>query len=156
MDEKHKGLMYEPQVEDLIAFTHVKPKCIDDLNRSSRHYLIAYVSRIPNPDETPDAHESQILSSKSIDYGKQDTRKSKRQKHFAVYLMPMTTILCVWGTLNSQEGNINIIKKVLQPNSDDVNYCTTCSPIQSCSPVCVLFPGKTTTNGIVPHLGHFV
>ncbi|CAN6572652.1 unnamed protein product [Malus baccata var. baccata] len=132
--QKHNGLMYEPQVGDLIALTDVKPKCIDDLNRSPRYYVIAYVNKVPDPEEFPDAHEFQILSSKPIDYGEQDTQKSKRQKHFAVYLMNMTTNLRVWCALNSKEGNTNIIKKVLQPSSHDANSCTTCSPIQSCSP----------------------
>ncbi|XP_009341860.2 uncharacterized protein LOC103933883 [Pyrus x bretschneideri] len=133
-DQKHNGLMYEPQVGDLIALTDVKPKCVDDLNRSPRHYVIAYVSKVPNPDEFPDAHEFQILSSKPIDYGEQDVQKSKRQKHFAVYLINMTTNLRVWGALNSKEGNTEIIQKVLQPSSHDANSCTTCSPIQSYSP----------------------
>jgi hypothetical protein len=34
---------YEPEVGDLIALTDVRPKCIDDLNRPKRFYLIAYV-----------------------------------------------------------------------------------------------------------------
>jgi len=118
---EHNGLMYEPQVGDLIALTDVKPKCIDDLNRSPRHYVAAYVSKAPDPDEFPDAHRSiwnfQILSSKPIDYGEQDGQKSKRQKHFAVYLMNMTTNLRVWCALNPKEGNKNIIQKVLQPHS---------------------------------------
>ncbi|KAM1012040.1 hypothetical protein ACFX2C_047316 [Malus domestica] len=133
-DQKHNGLMYEPQVGDLIALTDVKPKCIDDLNRFPRHYVAAYVSKVPDPEEFPDAHEFTILSSKPIDYGEQDGQKSKRQKHFAVYLMNMTTNLRVWCALNSKEGNTNIIKKVLQPNSYVVSSCTTCSPIQRCSP----------------------
>ncbi|RXH90699.1 hypothetical protein DVH24_035463 [Malus domestica] len=133
-DQKHNGLMYEPQVGDLIALTDVKPKCIDDLNRFPRHYVAAYVSKVPDPEEFPDAHGFTILSSKPIDYGEQDGQKSKRQKHFAVYLMNMTTNLRVWCALNSKEGNTNIIKKVLQPNSYVVSSCTTCSPIQRCSP----------------------
>ncbi|KAM2017071.1 hypothetical protein EV2_048385 [Malus domestica] len=133
-DQKRNGLMYEPQVGDLIALTDVKPKCIDDLNRFPRHYVAAYVNKVPDPEEFPDAHEFTILSSKPIDYGEQDGQKSKRQKHFAVYLMNMTTNLRVWCALKSKEGNTNIIEKVLQPSSHDVNSCTTCSPIQSCSP----------------------
>jgi senataxin len=39
---------YESEVGDVIALTDVRPKCIDDLNRPKRSYLIAYVHGAKN------------------------------------------------------------------------------------------------------------
>lgn len=36
---------YEPQKEDLIALTNVRPKCIDDLNRPMRSYVVGLVQK---------------------------------------------------------------------------------------------------------------
>ncbi|GLT68635.1 hypothetical protein SLA2020_408460, partial [Shorea laevis] len=41
--EKSKGT-YQPSAGDLLALTGIRPKCIEDLNRSKNPYLIAYVS----------------------------------------------------------------------------------------------------------------
>ncbi|XP_062002779.1 uncharacterized protein LOC133720466 [Rosa rugosa] len=123
-DENHKGLMYEPQVGDIIALTNVRPKCIDDLNSPPRFYLIAYVDQANDIDEFPDDLQFKILSSKPINYGESDMHKSKRETLFAVYLMNLTTNLRVWKALNSEEGNTNIISKVLQPKSDDGDSCS--------------------------------
>ncbi|PQM40345.1 helicase sen1-like [Prunus yedoensis var. nudiflora] len=91
VDQNHKGPMYEPQVGDLIALTNVKPKCIDDLNRPQRFYLIAYVDGVTDLEKFPDDFEFKILSSKPIGFGEQETQQSKRETLFAVYLMNMTT-----------------------------------------------------------------
>ena len=117
-DENLKGLMYEPQVGDIIALTNVRPKCIDDLNRPPRFYHIAYVSKANDIDEFPDDLQFKILSSKPINYGEPDTRTSKREPLFAVYLMNLTTNVRVWKALKSKEGNTNIINKVQKPKSD--------------------------------------
>ncbi|BBG98601.1 P-loop containing nucleoside triphosphate hydrolases superfamily protein, partial [Prunus dulcis] len=134
VDKNHKGPMYEPQVGDLIALTNVKPKCIDDLNRPQRFYLIAYVNGGTNLEKFPDDFEFKILSSKPIGLGEQDTQQSKRETLFAVYLMNMTTNIRVWDALNSEGENKNVIEKVLQPNSDDGSSCTVCFPKEKCSP----------------------
>ncbi|CAL2244485.1 unnamed protein product [Prunus armeniaca] len=134
VDKNHKGPMYEPQVGDLIALTNVKPKCIDDLNRPQRFYLIAYVDRVTDLEEFPDDFEFKIRSSKPIGFGEQDTQQSKRETLFAVYLMNMTTNIRVWTALDSEGGNTNVIEKVLQPNSDDGSSCTVCFPKEKCSP----------------------
>ncbi|XP_021823824.1 probable helicase senataxin isoform X2 [Prunus avium] len=134
VDQNHKGPMYEPQVGDLIALTNVKPKCIDDLNRPQRFYLIAYVDGVTDLEKFPDDFEFKILSSKPIGFGEQDTQQSKRETLFAVYLMNMTTNIRVWNALNSEGGNTNVIEKVLQPNSDDGSSCTVCFPKEKCSP----------------------
>ncbi|KAK9950623.1 hypothetical protein M0R45_006103 [Rubus argutus] len=131
-DENKKGLMYEPQVGDIIALTNVRPKCIDDLNRPPRFYLIAYVDGASDIDEFPDDLEFKILSSKPINYGEPDMKKSKREPLFAVYLMNLTTNIRVWKALNSEEGNTDIINNVLQPKSDDGDSCSICSFKEKC------------------------
>ncbi|XP_024191154.1 uncharacterized protein LOC112195054 isoform X2 [Rosa chinensis] len=131
-DENHKGLMYEPQVGDIIALTNVRPKCIDDLNRPPRFYLIAHVDKANDIEEFPDDLQFKILSSKPINYGEPDMHKSKRETLFAVYLMNLTTNLRVWKALNS-EGNTNIINKVLQPKSDDGDSCSVCFSKEKCN-----------------------
>ncbi|XP_062002417.1 uncharacterized protein LOC133720228 isoform X1 [Rosa rugosa] len=131
-DENHKGLMYEPQVGDIIALTNVRPKCIDDLNRPPRFYLIAYVHKANDIDEFPDDLQFKILSSKPINYGEPDMHESKRETLFAVNLMNLTTNLRVWKALKS-EGNTNIINKVLQPKSDDGDSCSVCFSKEKCN-----------------------
>ncbi|XP_059449161.1 uncharacterized protein LOC132180378 isoform X2 [Corylus avellana] len=113
-DEEEKN---EPQKGDVIALTDVIPKCIDDLNRPKRFYLIAYVlgprhiltGTIP------------ILASKPI-WTDQDVHKyeNKKQPLFAVYLMNLITNVRIWRALNPPKGgNTNIIETVLQANSAD-------------------------------------
>ena len=36
-------MIYELEVRDIIAITGVRPKCIDDLERPNRSYLVAFV-----------------------------------------------------------------------------------------------------------------
>jgi senataxin len=113
---------YEPEVGDLIALTDVRPKCIDDLNRPKRSYLIAYVHGAKN--ETSD--KIPILASKPIfteqdmyKYKKETPFGNKKETLFAVYLVNMTTNVRIWKALNPEPegGNTNIIKTVLRPNS---------------------------------------
>ncbi|CAL2229729.1 unnamed protein product [Prunus armeniaca] len=125
---------YEPVVGDIFALTNIRPKCIDDLNRPTNFYLIAYV--LGSKDDSSD--KLSILSSKPISgEGYKQIIKSKRETLFAVYLMNMSTNVHVRKALNSEETNTNIIKNVLQvqPNSSDgENSCTTCFSKDMCSP----------------------
>ncbi|BFG15843.1 hypothetical protein CerSpe_021170 [Prunus speciosa] len=124
---------YEPAVGDIFALTNIRPKCIDDLNRPSNFYLIAYV--LGSKDESSD--NLQILSSKPISGEGYKQIKSKRVILFAVYLMNMTTNVRVWKALNSGETNTNIIKNVLQvqpSSSDGENSCAICFSEDMCSP----------------------
>ncbi|KAL6228284.1 hypothetical protein ACLB2K_002237 [Fragaria x ananassa] len=125
-------MMYEPQAGDIIALTNVRPKCIDDLNRPPRFYLIAYVAKANDIDEYPDLLQFKILSSKPIKYGEAGMNKSKREKLFAVRLINLMTNVRVWKALNSEEGNTNIINKVLQPKSDDGDSCSVCFSKEKC------------------------
>lgn len=105
---------YEPEVGDLIAFTNMRPKSVDDLNRIKRYCHMAYVCG--SKDEFTD--EISILLSKEM-HNNFDLRTNKPQKLYAVYLINMTTNVRIWNALNSKfEGsNLNIIKELLQPYS---------------------------------------
>lgn len=112
----HDVVKYEPEFGDLFAFTNIKPRSINDLNRTNRYCQMAYVcgSKDEYTDEIP------ILLSKYMemdDNKNSDFRRNKAQKLYVVYLINMTTNVRIWKFLNSQlEGsNMNIIKKVLQP-----------------------------------------
>lgn len=114
---------YEPEAGDLIALTHLRPKCIDDLKRDRNSYRIAYVlgAKQKSSDMLP------ILTSKPINGGGQLVGKyikSKSDTLFAVYLMNMTTNIRVWKALNSELGaNTNLFRNVLQPaNSSHVFF----------------------------------
>jgi hypothetical protein len=115
--EKDEG-KYEPESGDLIALTYVKPKCIDDLNMPKRFYLIAYVLR-PRDLETDEFSMVSILASKPILTDEEYMHKYEKGTLFAVHLMNMTTNVRIWKALHpdSEGGNRNIIKTVLQANS---------------------------------------
>jgi hypothetical protein len=115
--EKDEG-KYEPESGDLIALTYVKPKCIDDLNRPKRFYLIAYVLR-PRDLRIDEFSTVSILASKPILTDEEYMHKYKKGTLFAVYLMNMTTNVRIWKALHPdpEGGNTNIIRTVLQANS---------------------------------------
>ncbi|KAH7851793.1 hypothetical protein Vadar_016547 [Vaccinium darrowii] len=117
--------MYEPEFGDLIALTEVKPKRIDDLDGPKSPYLIALVQRVSN-------EKIEILASKPIvlhEDGDRERRGDKKKRSlFVVYLTNMITNLRIWVALKSElEGdNMNIIKRVLQPDSTIEESCTKC------------------------------
>jgi senataxin len=104
----------EPQKGDVIALTDVRPKCIDDLNRPKRFYLIAYVLGPRNAL----TDTISILASKPI-WTDQNVHKyeNKKQPLFAVYLMNLITNVRIWDALDPPEGGNTIIETVLQANS---------------------------------------
>jgi len=116
-DTKKDEGKYEPESGDIIALTYVRPKCIDDLKRPKRFYLIAYVLR-PRDLETESSTVS-ILASKPLLTDEEYTHNYKKGTLFAVYLMNMTTNVRIWKALHPdpEGGNTNIIKTVLQANS---------------------------------------
>ncbi|KAM1130483.1 hypothetical protein EV1_044775 [Malus domestica] len=119
---------YVPQVGDLIALTDIKPKCVDDLNRSRNSYLIAYVHQIRD-------NNLSILSSKHIDTRGYTYAAGKRETMLAVYLMNMTTNIRVWKALNSDDANTNLIKTLLQlqpSSSHGGSSCTICFSKEKC------------------------
>ena len=126
--EEENGKKYEPEVGDLIVLTDVRPRCIDDLNRPKRSYLIALVQKAPDENEKEKRKRStdefldalKILSSQPIVFDESAADKdNKREKLFAVYLTNLTTNIRIWKALNSEleGGNMNIIKQVLQTDS---------------------------------------
>lgn len=107
---------YEPQKEDLIALTDVRPKCIDDLNRPTRSYVVGLVQRVINERDYITLH---IISSKLIELEQYMHKNLNNGVFFAVFLTNMTTNIRIWKALNFHlDGrNIRIIKKVLQRDS---------------------------------------
>ncbi|XP_058787783.1 uncharacterized protein LOC131662105 isoform X2 [Vicia villosa] len=123
-DSKDVGT-YEPEVGDLIALTDFKPKTIEDLNRPRRYYHIAYVYG-----SKESTGKISVLSSKCIDMeiNSNYLRSNNAPKLYATYLLNLTTNIRVWKALNSElEGaNTNMIKKVLQANSNNGENCQLC------------------------------
>ncbi|KAL7192744.1 hypothetical protein ACSBR2_024545 [Camellia fascicularis] len=129
--------MYEPAVGDLIALTELKPKCIDDLHRPNSPYLVALVTKtnddsdcfwIQQEENKDDSDELviKVLSSNLIMFAADELEdQNKKRKLFAVYLTNMITNIRIWTALNS-EGNMNIIKRVLQTDSTIGTDCIHC------------------------------
>ncbi|KAM4102406.1 hypothetical protein ACB094_05G220200 [Castanea mollissima] len=122
--EKNGG--YEPMVGDIIALTNVRPK-YKDLDRPNRPFLVAFVQRVK------DDNILTILASKPI--LAEERENKKRETLYATCLINMTTNIRIWRALNSQlEGkNLDIIGKVLQPNSAAAKICTSCISANNCS-----------------------
>lgn len=111
--EKDVG-KYEPEYGDLILFTDIRPKSVDDLklNTPKSPYHIAFVL---GPKLESD-EEILVISSKCINTDfESDTRDNETQKLYAIYLVNMTTNVRIWKALNS-ETHGSIIEKILQPD----------------------------------------
>ncbi|CAI9110339.1 OLC1v1010345C1 [Oldenlandia corymbosa var. corymbosa] len=125
-DNEKKGAVYEPEYGDLIALTDARPKCIDDLNRYKRPYTLAVIQGLKEQDKT----NVPILSSKPIEFEKEDDKDKRGDKLFAVYLVNLTTNLRIWKALNPdpEVANMKILRTVLKVEPRvDVPACTLCS-----------------------------
>ncbi|KAJ6364488.1 hypothetical protein OIU76_029443 [Salix suchowensis] len=122
--ENRKGV-YIPENCDLLVLAEVRPKCIGDLSWSNESYKIALVQR-KKRFEHEDYDEIQILSLKPIK--EQDMQQHTEGKtRFAVFLTNMKTNVRIWKALSLLgEGNMNIIKQVLQVDSSVVDNCANC------------------------------
>ncbi|XP_042503371.1 uncharacterized protein LOC122080630 isoform X2 [Macadamia integrifolia] len=125
-DGKHDKEIYELQVGDLIALSDVKPRCIDDLNKGRRSYLLALVTAATIADIDGGSSIIKVLSSKVIMF-EQDVQK-QREPLFAFFLTNMTTNIRIWKALHPdmKEGNMNIIKEVLCTDSTVGVDCELC------------------------------
>ncbi|OIW04994.1 hypothetical protein TanjilG_24466 [Lupinus angustifolius] len=115
----HKDRLYIPTVGDLIAITHTRPKCVDDLNGSN--YVITYVYKRKGNRSN---NSVTVLSSKPIlSHGK------KFSTIFAIHLTNLTTNIRIWRSLKGElEGtNMKILDKVLQLHSSDLDTCDKCN-----------------------------
>lgn len=124
-NEKKEGI-YEPEFGDLIALTDARPKCIDDLCRPKRPYLLAVIQG----KKDGDSQKLPILSSKPIEFEKREDEKGKnRDKLFAVYLTNLTTNIRIWKALrpDPEVANMKIIKAILQVDRNVGRNCTFCS-----------------------------
>ncbi|CAJ2652925.1 unnamed protein product [Trifolium pratense] len=125
---------YIPVSGDLIAFTHIRPKGLSELNTLKSPYRIAYVkearkawkelpdrisvltSKCMNMDVENDLGNNKELSSKcmKMDIG-YDLWNNKELKLYAVYLMNMTTNVRIWNALNSI-SSVKIMKRMMGPS----------------------------------------
>lgn len=107
--------VYEPSYGDLIAFTVVRPKCVDDLYTPATTFNVALVQRVKIE---KDNSVLLVISSKPIDPEKGMHKNLDIRNLFAVFLTNLTTNLRIWEALNFQPDgrNANIINKVLQHN----------------------------------------
>ncbi|WJX58554.1 hypothetical protein P8452_43997 [Trifolium repens] len=122
-DEVYGVGKYEPEAGDIIAFTNMRPRSVDDLTRTGSYCHIGYICG--SKDECND--EFPVLLSMEM-HNNFDSRRNNAQKLYAVFLVNMTTNIRIWNALNSEmEGsNMNIIKKVLQPYSRMEQNCHIC------------------------------
>ncbi|KAI8540972.1 hypothetical protein RHMOL_Rhmol08G0026900 [Rhododendron molle] len=119
--------MYEPEIGDLIALTENRPKCIADLGRPKSPYVVAVVQRTGEYG----SENIEIRASKPIGLGVYGDRREDKNRRslFVVYLANMITNIRIWTALKSEleGGNMNVIKRVLQPDSTIGENCTNCS-----------------------------
>ncbi|XP_019172080.1 PREDICTED: probable helicase MAGATAMA 3 [Ipomoea nil] len=121
-DDGEARTPYKPEAGNLIAFSDVRPKRSEDLNRPKTPYLIAEV--LGKEDEGSDWVS--ILSSKPITF----RRMEVGAKLFVVHLTSLTTNVRIWNCLNvyPETPNLKLIKTVLQsdPNDGEGNcdHCT--------------------------------
>ncbi|KAE9603280.1 putative P-loop containing nucleoside triphosphate hydrolase [Lupinus albus] len=120
LEKKRVRGAYIPVVGDLIALTNMRPKCIDDLNRS---YVIAYVHKMKVFGEI--IPYVTVLSSKPI-MADDDDLMDQNETMFGVYLTNLTTNIRIWRSLKGQleGGNMKIIDKVLQAHHSSGNSYT--------------------------------
>src|SRR4051812_37192169 len=106
------GENYEPGSGDLIAFTNIRPKSLDDLNTLKSPYHIGYVSWGKNQFSNTVTVLSSICMKMDVENG---FWNSNQQKLYLVYLINMTTNIRISNALNSPpEGeHLNLIKTVL-------------------------------------------
>ncbi|KAI8540977.1 hypothetical protein RHMOL_Rhmol08G0027200 [Rhododendron molle] len=119
-------VLYKPKFGDLIALTEDRPKCIRDLDRPKSPYVIAVVQGMGEYG----SEKIELRASKTIvlgEFGDQREDK-KKQSLFVVYLGNFITEIRIWTALKSEleGGNMNIIKRVLQPDSTIGENCTSC------------------------------
>ncbi|XP_019172077.1 PREDICTED: uncharacterized protein LOC109167511 [Ipomoea nil] len=122
--------VYEPEVGDLIAFSDVRPKRIEDLNRPKTSYLIAVVQGRGDDDDDDYDDWFPILSSKPITFQKKDGGKGMEgDKLFVVYLTSLTTNIRLWKSLNMdlESPNLKMIKTVWGIDWNDDRNCAFCT-----------------------------
>ncbi|CAH8273129.1 unnamed protein product [Arabidopsis lyrata] len=98
---------YEPKHGDLIALTKAaRPTRVDDLNP----LILGYVFSVED-----ELHFS-VHSSKTISIDEQFSFRS------GVFLMNLTTNTRIWKALHNGDGNLGLIKSVLQANTADTEH----------------------------------
>ncbi|XP_019172156.1 PREDICTED: probable helicase MAGATAMA 3 isoform X5 [Ipomoea nil] len=125
-DDGESKQQYEPETWDLIAFSDVKPKCVEDLNRPKMSYVIAVI-QVRKDDGSA---RFPILSSKPVTFKKKKEGGREGDKLFVVRLTSLTTNIRIWKTLNmdNESANLKIIKTVLKIDPrDEEGDCGLCT-----------------------------
>ncbi|ESQ28804.1 hypothetical protein EUTSA_v10019511mg [Eutrema salsugineum] len=122
--------------KDLIVLTDKRPNRVDGFNISSEPYIVAMVCKA-DPDRPNDVI---ILASKPLFL--EDVQRSKNEKKaslFGIYMTNITTNVRIWNSLHLglKGGNLDLISRVLQRNSEDEGVCIPCRLEES--------------DGLVPH-----
>lgn len=103
--------------KDLIVLTDKRPNRVDGFNISNEPYILAIVCKA-DPDRPNDVT---ILASKPLLL--QDVQRNqndKKESLFGIYLTNITTNIRIWNALHLglEGGNLNLISRVLQRNSE--------------------------------------
>ncbi|KAK9062132.1 hypothetical protein SSX86_019318 [Deinandra increscens subsp. villosa] len=122
---------YVPAGGDLIALTDVRPKCVDDLKRPNKSFLLAIVHRMKLKGSL---YELQVLSSKQISQAHTGDNNNDVKyfadndvKHFAVYLTNLTTNIRISQALHSETGDKEeLFKTLLRVDSFVEERCLEC------------------------------
>ncbi|CAH9069924.1 unnamed protein product [Cuscuta epithymum] len=125
IETETKDASRDPETGDLIAFTDVIPKCVEDLSRPTMPYLTALVQRVS---DKRDHFRIQILPSKHILRELANQILQENKTLYAVFLINMLTNIRIWTALNlrSEGRNLKIIEKVLQPSYSSKERCGHC------------------------------
>nr|GMC62485.1 probable helicase MAGATAMA 3 isoform X1 [Ipomoea batatas] len=124
--ESESKQAYEPVAGDLIAFSDVKPKRVEDLNTPKMSYVIAVVQGRKDDGSA----RFPILSSKPVTFKKKmEGGGEEGDKLFIVYLTSLTTNIHIWKSLNMEQesANLKIIRTVLQIDPKDEGDCALCT-----------------------------
>ncbi|VVA94176.1 unnamed protein product [Arabis nemorensis] len=111
--------------KDLIVLTDKRPSRVDGFNISNEPYILAMVCKA-DPDRP---NYVTLLASKPLFL--EDVKRDKNEKKerlFGMYLANITTNIRIWNALHLglQSGNLNLIPRVLQRNSEDEGVCIPC------------------------------
>ncbi|CAH2065611.1 unnamed protein product [Thlaspi arvense] len=128
-DEPSKQLI----PKDLIALTDQRPNRVDGFNVSTEPYIVAMVCKA-DPDRPNDVI---ILASKPLFLEDVQRKKNdeKKESLFGIYMTNITTNVRIWNSMNLglEGGNLSLISRVLQRNSESENegVCIPCRLEQS-------------------------
>uniref|UniRef100_A0A803MQQ9 Uncharacterized protein n=1 Tax=Chenopodium quinoa TaxID=63459 RepID=A0A803MQQ9_CHEQI len=122
-DFKNNGGHYEPEPGDIIVLSNIKPRRIEDLNRPGHTSVVAMVATMEDGSDM-----TRILSSKELGGSELLPKRHMGVRVFATYLINLITNTRIWKALHPDPIGVsmNLLLKVLQPNSHAGEDCTIC------------------------------